>query len=184
MRGWSARGLALAALSLLAAAPAHALERFGFKGVELGSSIVTVATNPKYECRASRAPGADTICSLRPQEKETVAGVPVGALFFFYADGKLSSITLRLEEKGFPRVVAALRSKYGVPAQRNESVRNLKDVAFENRIYAWKSGTDSLRAERYAGRLDQSAIRYTADALIERIERRRAAVAKDPSQDL
>lgn len=171
--------------ALLLGQPAWAgAETFGYKGLELGSSIVQVATNPRYECRASNAPAADTICSLRPRERETIAGAPLTSLFLFYGEGRLTSIALHLEEKHFARVVDALAGKYGRPTLRAAPVRNLKGAAFENRIYTWRNATDSLMAERYAARIDQSAIRYAADDLIRRMEQRRAAVAKDPRQDL
>jgi hypothetical protein len=108
----------------------------------------------------------------------------VKSLFFFYYDGKLTSIAIHLEEKRFAQVAEALRGKYGDTPARTEVIRNLKGMVFENRTYAWKSPTETLLAQRYAGRVDQSAIRYSADELIRRIEARRAAVAKDPSKDL
>ncbi len=170
---------------MLAAGLAHAgAGRYGFKGVELGSSLVGVAIDPKYECHTTRAPGADIICGLRPREKETILGSPVTSLFLFYGDGLLSSLSLQFDEKQFPRVVAALRGKYGEPAVSTESVRNFKDQVFENRIYTWSAGSDTLQAHRYNGSLGQSSLRFTADALIRRIEQKRAGVAKDPSQDL
>lgn len=164
-------------------APAGA-EPFAFKGIELGSAIVHVASNPKFECRSASAPAADTICGLRPKERETIAGAPVKSVFFFYYDGKLTSIALHVDEKHFAQVTDALRGKYGAAPVKTEAIRNLKGVAFENRTYTWKSATQSLTAQRYAGRVDQSAIRYAADELIRGIEARRAAVAKDPSKDL
>jgi hypothetical protein len=169
------------ALPAMAAPPA---EQFAFKGIELGSGIGAVASNPKYECRTASAPAADTICGLRPREKETMAGAPVRSLFFFYYDGKLTSLSIHLEEKHFATVTGALRGKYGEAPPRVETIRNLKGVSFENRLYTWKTPTQTLTAQRYAGRVDQSVIRYAADDLIRRIEERRAAVAKDPSKDL
>lgn len=174
----------LAAWSAAAVMAAPPAERFAFKGIELGSAIALVASNPKFECRSASAPAADTICGLRPKETETVAGVPVRALFFFYHGGKLTGIALHIDEKHFAQVADALRGKYGEAPVQTETIRNLKGVAFENRTYAWKSASESLTAQRYAGRVDQSALRYSADELIRRIEARRAAVAKDPRQDL
>lgn len=174
--------LAWAASCAAGAAPQAG--KFAFKGIELGSGIAAVASNPKYECRTASAPAADTICGLRAKEKETIAGASVKSLFFFYYDGKLTSIAIHLEEKHFALVAEALRGKYGDTPVKTEAIRNLKGEAFENRTYAWKSPTETLLAQRYAGRVDQSAIRYSADELIRRIEARRAAVAKDPNKDL
>lgn len=173
---------ALALAGTVSAAPSA--ERFAFKGIELGSAIADVASNPRFECRTASAPAADTICGLRPKETETIAGAPVRSAFFFYFGGKLTSIAIHLEERNFAQVAEALRGKYGEASVKTEAIRNLKGVAFENRTYTWKTATESLTAQRFAGRLDQSAIRYAADDLIRRIEARRAAVAKDPSKDL
>ena len=174
----------LAWMTAFPVAAAPQAEKFAFKGVELGSAIAAVASNPRYECRTASAQAADTICGLRAKEKETIAGAPVKSLFFFYYDGKLTSIAIHLEEKHFVQVVEALRGKYGDTPVKTEAIRNLKGKAFENQTYAWQSPTETLLAQRYAGRVDQSAIRYSADELIRRIEARRAAVAKDPSKDL
>jgi hypothetical protein len=171
------------AVSFVATAAPQA-GKFTYKGIELGSGIAAVASNPKYECRTASAPAADTICGLRAKEKETIAGAPVKSLFFFYYDGKLTSLAIHLEEKHFAQVAEALRGKYGDAPARTEAIRNFKGETFENRTYTWKSSTESLTAQRYAGRVDQSAIRYSADELIRQIEARRAAVAKDPSKDL
>lgn len=175
----------LASALILAAGLTQAGEgRYGFKGIELGSSIVAIATSPKYECRTSRAPGADTVCSLRVGEKETILGSPVSSLFLFYADGALTSLSLYFEEKHFDQAVAALGGKYGNPSLRRETVRNRKDESFENRTYTWKSAADSLQAQRYTSQLNLSSLRFTADALIRQVERQRAAVTRDPNLDI
>ena len=174
----------LAAALLVSGFAAAAPEPFGFKGVDLGSDIAAVANNPKYECRSASAPASDTICGLRPQEKETIAGAPIRSLFFFYYGGRLTSIAIHLDEQYFPRVVDALRGKYGDGRVRTESIRNLKGVGFENRTYTWAHPDETMVAQRYAGRVDQSSLRFTADELIRRIEQHKAAVAKDPGKDL
>jgi hypothetical protein len=175
----------IAAVLIPAAGLAQAAEgRYGFKGIELGSSIVRVATDPKYECHTSEAPGADVVCGLRPRERETILGSPISSLFLFYGDGSLTSLSLYFDESRFGQVVAALRAKYGEPALHSETVRNRKDQAFENRIYTWRTPADSLQAERYNGRLDQSSLRFTADELMRQVERRRANLTRDPSQDI
>jgi hypothetical protein len=174
-------GLVLVSCVALAAKPAGKL---AFKGIELGSDIAAVASNPRYECLTASAPAADTICGLRAKEKETLAGAPVRSLFFFFYEGKLTSIALHLEEKHFAQVAEALRGKYGDVPVQTESIRNLRGAAFENRTYIWKTPGETLLAQRYSGRVDQSAIRFTADDLIRRIEQRRATLAKDPRKDL
>ncbi len=175
----------LAAAILLSAIPAFAAgEKLGFKGVELGSSLTRIASNPKYDCRIVNTPIADMVCSLRPNEKETIAGAPIDLLFYFYDQSTLTGIVVSLAEKHFQPVVNALSEKFGKPNLKSDSVKSLKGDVFEDRIYRWTRPEGSLQAQRYAGRLDKSSIRFTDDTAAQRIEQRRALLAKDPRKDL
>jgi hypothetical protein len=156
----------------------------GFKGVELGSPLSRVASDPRHECRAVNTPTGDTICSLRPREVETIAGASVTTLFYFFNIGALTGIQITVAEKDFQRVVDALAAKYGPGALTVEKVKNLNGAAFENHTWTWQRPEGSLRAQRYAGRLDKSLIRYTDDQAASRVQQRRAATAKDPRKDL
>lgn len=171
--------LALALLPLAAQA-----EGLGFKGVDLGSPLSRVASDPRYACRAVNTPIGDTICSLRPSEAETIAGADVAALFYFYDASSLSGIQITIAETDFQRVVDALAAKYGAGKLNREMVKNLKGAAHENRTWLWQYPEASLQAQRYAGRLDKSVIRYSDDNAASRVKQRRAAAAKDPKRDL
>ncbi len=175
----------LGTVLLLTVAPALAeAEKLGFKGIELGSSQAQIASNPKFDCRIVPTPIADTVCSLRPREKETIAGAPLDSLFYFYDQTRLTGIVMNLPEKHFQPVVAALSEKFGSPSLKTETVKSYKGAAFENRIYRWTQSAASLQAERYAGRLDKSAIRFIDDSAAPRVQKRRALLAKDPRKDL
>jgi hypothetical protein len=175
----------LLAASLLAATSAFAADsKLSFKGVELGSSLSQIASNPKFDCRVVNTPIADKICSLRPRETETIAGAPIDSLFYFYDQSSLASIVVNLPEKHFQPVVAALTEKFGAPSLKTETVKSLKGAAYENRSYRWSKQEGSLLAERYAGRLDKSVIRFTDDSAAQRVQQRRALLAKDPRKDL
>lgn len=175
----------LLAASLLAAASACAEDgKLAFKGVELGSSLAQIASNPKFDCRVVNTPIADKVCSLRPREAETIAGAPIDSLFYFYDQSSLTGIVVNLPEKHFQPVVAALTEKFGTPSLKTETVKSLKGAAFENRSYRWSKSEGSLLAERYAGRLDKSVIRFTDDSAAQRIQQRRALLARDPRKDL
>jgi hypothetical protein len=158
--------------------------KLGFKGVELGSNLAQIASNPKFDCRVVATPIADKVCSLKPREKETIAGAPVDSLFYFYDQTSLSGIVVNLAEKDFSPVVAALTEKFGNSSLTTETVKSLKGVAYENRSYRWSKPEGSLEAMRYAGRLDKSVIRFTDDSAASRIQQRRALLAKDPRKDL
>ncbi len=171
-------------LLCLYAIPVQAAEKLGFKGVELGSGLALIASNPKYECHIVSTPIADKVCSLRAQEKETIAGAPIDSIFYFYDQASLTGIVVNLPETHFQPVTVALSEKYGKPASKTESVKNLKGVSHENRIHRWTMPEGSLLAERFAGRLDKSSIRITDDSAAQRVQQRRALLAKDPRKDL
>lgn len=171
--------LACALLSL----SSHA-DTFGFKGTELGSPLARVASDPRHDCRVVNTPIGDTICSLRRNEAESIAGGPIASLFYYYDVGSLTGIQITVSEKDFQRVVDALSAKYGVGKLSREKVKNRNGVEFEDRIYLWQRPEGSLRAQRYAGRLDKSIIRYRDDNAAKRVQERRAAAVKDPRKDL
>lgn len=179
---WRTRDLLMSAV-LCFVAPASA-DGLGFKGLELGSPLARIAGDTRFDCRPLRTPIADRVCSLRHGESETIAGAPLESMFLFYDRQRLTGITLSLPEKHFQNVVEALRGKYGDATPKTEAVRNFKGAAFENRLYHWHQGDFSLRAERYAGRLDRSSIRYTDDAAEARLREHRARAARDPRLDL
>ena len=159
-------------------------EKLRFKGVELGSSLAQIASNPKFDCRIVTTPIADKVCSLRSRETETIAGAPIDSLFYFYDQAGLTGIVINLDEKHFQPVVAALTDKFGGPSLKTETLKNLKGVTFENRIYQWTKPEGSLKAERYAGRLDKSMIRFADDSATQRVQQRRTLLKKDPRKDI
>lgn len=159
-------------------------EKLGFKGVDLGSNLSLITSNPKYECHVVSTPIADKVCNLRAKEKETIAGAPVDSVFYFYDQNGLTGIVLNLPESHFQTVVTALSEKYGAAQLKTEVVKSLKGAAFENRTYRWTHPDGSLQAQRYAGRLDKSLIRFTDDSAAQRLQQRRALLAKDPRKDL
>lgn len=170
---------------LIVSLPVYATpEKLGFKGVDLGSDLSLIASNPKYECHVVSTPIADKVCNLRAKEKETIAGAPVDSLFYFYDQSSLTGIVLNLPESHFQTVITALSEKFGAPQLKTEVVKSLKGAAFENRTYRWTLPDGSLQAERYAGRLDKSLIRFTDDSAAQRVQQRRALLAKDPRKDL
>jgi hypothetical protein len=155
-----------------------------FKGVALGSSITAISDDPRYACPAITAPGADRICSLREHEKETIAGVPVRSLFWFFYRGRLNRIVINIDESDFAKVEAALQSRYGPGEVRTEGISNLKGKRFENRIHSWHPAGGSLVAQRYAGRVDWSVIRYSDEETLRGIREQRQHIKASPESDL
>lgn len=173
-----------AILAGLLASPAVLAESYGFKGVVLGSHVSQIANNPKYDCRAVKTPTADRVCGLRKDETETMAGVPVDAIFYFYDQSALTGISIHLPEKHFKAVVSALTSKYGASARSVETVKNLGGDPFENHIHSWHQEGQSMVAQRYSGRLDKSSVRISDDNADQRIKERRERIKQKPASDL
>jgi hypothetical protein len=173
----------LAAAGLLIAATAQA-ESYGFKTATLGSHLGLIANNPKYDCRAVKTPTADRVCSLGKDETETMAGVPLRSVFYFYDQSALTGIVIHLDEARFQTVVDALATKYGPAKRSSETVKNLSGKAFENVIHTWRQGNESIVAQRYSGRLDQSSIRISDDTATARIKQRREQNTRQPERDL
>lgn len=176
------RLIPLAACLLLA--PVAQAEPYGFKGLALGSHVKQIADNPKYDCRAVLTPSADRICSLGKDETETMAGVPVRSVFYFYDQSLLTGVVVHLDETRFQTVLAALASKYGPSVRTTETVKNLGGKPFENQIHTWRQNGESIVAQRYSGRLDQSSIRILDDTAAARIKERREQTARQPERDL
>ncbi len=176
---WTWTALFLAAT--LSAKQAPAGEPLGFKGQHIGSSNLGITQDPRFDCRELRTPVADQVCNLRPKEQETIAGVRINSLYYFYDRARLTGITISLPASRFEQVTRGLEEKYGPAEVAREQIKNRKGDSFENRTLTWRQGDARLEAQRYVGRLDQSMIRLSDLAAAERIHKRRA---RDPGQDL
>ena len=167
--------LVLAFVFLLTPA-AFAQERpFDMNGIVLGSELAAVERTSRFACSESRSAVADQLCRLKPGEKETLADAPVKGMFLYYYAGKLEMITVTLEPKDFPDVVAALTKKYGTGSLESETVRNVTGTAFENKIYSWRRGAATLEAQTYGRSLDTSSVIYRTDFSLEEYTRRSKA---------
>lgn len=155
-----------------------------FKGISLGSAITTVEDTGRFSCRDPRSPIADRICSLKFNERETIAGVPVRVLALYYYSGKLETISIAFDEKYFSQVAPALSEKYGQGTVRSETLQNRMGATFENRILSWRRGQATLEAKRYSGKLDTSSVMYRSDFALQEFARRRKTSVKDTSKDL
>lgn len=155
-----------------------------FKGIALGSAIATIEDTGRFSCSDPRSPIADRICSLKFNERETIAGVPIRVLALYYYSGKLETISIAFDEKYFSQIVPALSEKYGHGTVRLETLQNRMGATFENRILSWRRGQATLEAKRYSGKLDTSSVMYRSDFALQEFARRRKASVKDTSKDL
>jgi hypothetical protein len=155
-----------------------------FKGIALGSAIATIEDTGRFSCRDPGSPIADRICSLKFNERETIAGVPIRVLALYYYSGKLETISIAFDEKYFSQVAPALSEKYGQGTVRSETLQNRMGATFENRILSWRRGQATLEVKRYSGKFDTSAVMYRSDFALQEFARRRKTSVKDTSKDL
>lgn len=166
------------------AAAAGSNTELEFKGIALGSAIATIEETGRFSCRDPGSPIADRICSLKFNERETIAGVPIRVLALYYYSGKLETISIAFDEKYFSQVAPALSEKYGQGTVRLEALQNRMGATFENRILSWRRGQTTLEAKRYSGKLDTSSVMYRSDFALQEFARRRKTSVKDTSKDL
>ena len=126
-----------------------------------------------------RSPVADRVCRLKPPERETIAGAPVKGLFLYYYSGKLEMITITLDPKHFPEVVAALTEKYGTGSLETETLKNLTGATFENKMYSWRRNKATLEAQTYGRNLETSSVIYRTDFSLQEYTRRSGAAVKE-----
>jgi hypothetical protein len=91
----------------------------------------------------------------------TYAGVRPRYFTLYYWRGRLSLVRIVMNSVYFDDVVEALETKYGPPstAQRG-SVKTVAGANLENTALRWQRSTSAITALRYAGRVDESEIRY------------------------
>lgn len=158
---------------------------FEFKGVELGSNISIVKDTGRFSCHKSEDWNvADVLCTPKYGSTETIAGVPVTFLGFFYYGDNLGSIYITFREHDFAHVAEALVEKYGQAIKKTTLLRNRMGATFENVTYVWRRGSGILIADRYAGTVDKSSVRYQASEAIEEFHRRDKSSVKKGAKDL
>jgi hypothetical protein len=155
-----------------------------FKGIALGSAMATIEDTGRFSCRDPGSPIADRICSLKYNERETIAGVPVRLLLLYYYSGKLETISIAIDEKYFSQVLAALSEKHGPGSVKSETLQNRMGATFENRIVSWRRGEATLDVKRYSGKIDTSSVMYRSDFALQEFARRRKGSVKNNSKDL
>lgn len=164
---------------------AYADEQLDFKGIYLGTDLAVIQADTRFHCVPSKKPTlADTICSLKPNETETIAGSPVKFLMLLFYKDKLAVISISFREKYFNDVSSALTEKYGKGEEAESVVVNRMGVSFKNKNISWRKGASFLIAERYAGTLDTSSIQFKTDDSVMEFQRRKGASSIDRSKDL
>jgi hypothetical protein len=158
-----------------------AAEPLSFKGLALGSPSTSIVQDPRFDCRNVKTPTADMVCTLLPKQQETLAGVRLQSLYYFFDRARLTGVVASLPESRFQTVTEALASKYGAAEVQKATIKTVDGKTHENNTLTWQQGPMKLTAERYAGQINRSLIRLSDTAAAERIRLRQAIPA---TQDL
>lgn len=185
MRKMLVAGALFSLLSLPTLSSAQQQDTFDYKGKSLGSDLTSFQSDPKYSCWDPKKPlVADMVCKPAAGETETIAGAPAKSVLFVFYAGKLSAISVHIEEKYFTQVIEALKEKYGKGEYESEMIQNRMGAKFENKNYVWLKAGGMLNATRYSGNLETSAVLYRTGKSVEEYINRRTTTAKDRAKDL
>ncbi len=156
------RILRFVALFIALASPLMAQAETGlaFKGLVLGGGITPLLADARVECQPLRTPFADRVCGLRQGAHETIAGAPVNSIFWYVRSDRLARIVINLDARHFDAVTQALVQRHGPARDEMETVRTLDGREHRNRVLTWQRDGGRLVAERYAGQINQSRIRF------------------------
>lgn len=117
-------------------------------------------------------------------KEKTFAGAPANISLMFYEE-KLGMAYTSFASSDFPKVITALREKYGKPSSmKTEPVTNRMGATFENQILEWKKSGTSIRAEKYASSMDKSSVKIFADFYSTELKKRTDAKAAQGAKDL
>ena len=173
--------VALLAAATLARAETSTLE---FKGIALGSDISAYEGNKRFFCMDSKSAVADRMCAARHADSETIAGVAMKGLILFFYDGKLHRIMITFDSKEYSTVLDALTEKYGKPISATERIQNRMGAEFENETNTWNKTEQTLKAQKYTGKITVSSVTFQTDAGYAEFNRRFELQKKAGAKDL
>jgi len=179
------RSITLAALLFASTCAFAQSQHFGFKEFVLGGDAATVEKNPRFLCKTNKDNlMADRTCTLRPGEKETIAGVQVRLMFLNFYDRTLHSMGISFAPEDFDQVVNALKEKYGEAKLTTERFQNRMGATFENHTLTWRRPGETVKATQFLGSLDTSNIAFRTDYAVEEFTRRKRPSVKKQAKDL
>ncbi|MEB3214628.1 MAG: hypothetical protein VKL39_24980, partial [Leptolyngbyaceae bacterium] len=112
------------------------------------------------------------------------AGVRADIALMFYGD-KLGMIRITFDPDDFYTVIDSLHKKFGEPATRkSKTVTNRMGAVFENQILEWMNGSATIRAKKYASRVDKSSVEVFIDSYVTEFNKRDNAKTDRGSMDM
>lgn len=83
---------------------------------------------------------------------DTLAGEPVQAWSFRFADGRLGYVTVIFPHASFAAIRGSMLSRYGKPSQTHtETVKDDAGAMLQSEVVTWYRGDEILHATEYAG---------------------------------
>lgn len=155
-----------------------------FKGARMGDSparIKTIFMGSIDGCRdAEPNQNWDYSCWGR----DSIADVKAFVMFFFNKD-HLTSTSIKFQESDFDTVVAAMKHKYGnSPEKSSQVVRTNAGVEHRNDRYTWKNGQTTITADRFAGKITESAVMFRSEAGLGNSIKRSKEAEKQRAKDM
>lgn len=175
----------LLVIASVALASACANEPFDLTGLKLGSELSNVKAQGYWQCERVNLPEADTYCLSDPDHKESIAGVGAQGVLLGFYDARLTQISIYFQEYDFDTVLSALEKKYGRPDHEGRSVvYDSVGARFENYLAMWERGDSIISAQRRAGAINRSAVRYHVPDLDKKFDERRRERDQGRGSDL
>jgi hypothetical protein len=175
--GMSAR-LAIAAAAALASGFAFA-DPLDFKGLPFGSSMAEIRDKfPEADCRVTSIAG----CVI---SNSTYAAEPAIAIVLALVDGTFQRASVRFKPESFERIAGALTSKYGQPAERNESAfETVGGLKAQQVAMLWTLPEGRIMIRRYAGRITEGSLSIMSNIAVAEAEARYRAQPKKAQGDI
>lgn len=132
-------------------------------------------------CGTPTALLGDRVCNVA-----TTYGGAVANISYFLVGDRMESATVALSPKDFDDVVTAMRERYGAPKEQDRRETTKGGLSVNNPILSWSIAESELtvRATKYAGRLDRSSISFTSFRYLKEFVNRSDESTKKRASDL
>jgi hypothetical protein len=175
---------AQAALELKGVVPGSALddvERM-FPGITV-ASYCSLGKEGKQLCMY--IPPGSYSSSRRIANLDTLAGQPVEYWSINVIDGRVTRISVTLNNQAFQQIFQAIREKYGTESKlTNSTTQNRAGAAFDQIEATWTKDGRILTVKKRSGKIDQMDVTLTSTEELERAAEGMKEQAKKSAKDL
>jgi hypothetical protein len=166
--------------------------RADFKGARLGMTLeewkqlnegALAKSHPCSKAQGESRLIGDVFCTGR--RVETVASAPVLRSEYAFMQDELVTIELGFDSDDFSRIALSLQERYGSPKSIEEPVMQTNSGAtFKNDVRIWNVGADTIRLEKYTGRITAGSLLYESPKFAPEYRARTKSLAKEGKKDL